>query len=156
MTSLRAELTQLRELAVTTGFVAGWSALKAVPEPLSARAFRWSADAATARNGPAVRQLRKNLGRVLGSTSSGADLENLVGKAMRSYARHWLETFRWPRMDRAQLILDIDANTIGADHLDAAVDTGRGFVIALPHTGNWDIAGFWLFQRSGRGFTRAR
>jgi len=40
--------------------------------------------------------------------------------------------------------------TDGADHLDAAIARGRGTVIALPHSGNWDIAALWLVRRGYR------
>ena len=30
------------------------------------------------------------------------------------------------------------------EHIEAAVAAGRGVVLALPHLGNWDMAGAWL------------
>ena len=35
----------------------------------------------------------------------------------------------------------------GAEHIDAAVAAGRGVILALPHSGNWDVAGMWLIAR---------
>ena len=32
----------------------------------------------------------------------------------------------------------------GREHLDAALAAGRGAMVALPHSGNWDMAGVWL------------
>src|SRR5690606_22671928 len=37
----------------------------------------------------------------------------------------------------------------GAADLEAALDRGRGVVIVLPHSGNWDMAGVWLVQNHG-------
>ncbi|MDQ6849536.1 MAG: phosphatidylinositol mannoside acyltransferase, partial [Actinomycetota bacterium] len=65
----------------------------------------------------------------------------------RSYARYWLETFRLPKMAPADLLARIDAT--GAEHLAAALDRGRGAVVALPHQGNWDVAGVWLVAQHG-------
>jgi len=68
---------------------------------------------------------------------------------MRSYARYWLETFRLPSMDLddvAQRALD---GTTGMENLDAAVESGRGAVLALPHSGNWDVAGLMVCRRFG-------
>jgi lauroyl/myristoyl acyltransferase len=145
--------TGLREQISSAGYAAGWSTLKNIPAPIASRGFRAAADRAADRGGPGVRQLRLNLGRVLGPKHSEADLDELVAAAMRSYARYWLETFRLPKMDRAAIVARTDAQTCGTEYLDAAVEAGRGFVIALPHTGNYDVAGLWLIERYGRPFT---
>jgi KDO2-lipid IV(A) lauroyltransferase len=136
-----------RERAVDLGYAAGWGAIKSVPRPLSERWFRSGADAATVRNGPAAQQLRKNLRRVLGPDVSELQLDAYVGDALRSYSRYWLETFRLPKMDLATVAAQ--ARTVGTEHLDAALAAGRGAVLALPHSGNWDVAGVWLVQRHG-------
>lgn len=146
-------LAGLRDRATSLGFAAGWGAVKAVPAGLSARSFRAGADAVTVRNGPAVRQLRTNLRRVVGQGRTEAEMDELVGEAMRSYARYWLETFRLPKMDRARVVARADEQTTGAEHIDAAVQAGRGFILALPHTGNYDVAGLWLINRYGKPFT---
>jgi KDO2-lipid IV(A) lauroyltransferase len=38
---------------------------------------------------------------------------------------------------------------VGHDNLDAALAAGRGAVMALPHSGNWDMAGVWLAHTYG-------
>ena len=38
---------------------------------------------------------------------------------------------------------------MGREHIAAALDAGRGAVLALPHSGNWDMAGVWLAQTFG-------
>ena len=53
-------------------------------------------------------------------------MDALVGDALRSYSRYWLETFRLPKMDKREVAERVDANTIGAEHLDAALDAGQG------------------------------
>ena len=35
------------------------------------------------------------------------------------------------------------------EHIAAALDAGRGAIMALPHSGNWDMAGVWLVQHHG-------
>ncbi len=72
---------------------------------------------------------------------------------MHRYARYWLETFRLPKLDHAAVAAAVNRNTTGAEHLDAAVAAGRGYVLALPHMGNWDVAGIWLIDRYGKPFT---
>jgi phosphatidylinositol dimannoside acyltransferase len=146
-------LAGIRGRAVDLGFAAGWAALRSVPEPLSARAFRAGADYAAVRNGKGAQQLRRNLRRVLGPNASELRLDRLVGDALRSYSRYWLETFRLPEMDHA----DVLAHTtmVGAEHIDAALARGRGFVGALPHLGNWDVAALWLVAHGHRFTTVA-
>ena len=141
-----------RERMVDLGFGAGWGLLKAVPEPLSQRAFRAVADVATVRNGPGAQQLRKNLRRVVGPAVSELRLDQIVGDALRSYSRYWLETFRLPKMDPARIAAVAGTRTEGIAHIDEAAATGRGFILALPHMGNWDVAAIWLIRR-GYPFT---
>lgn len=143
-------LHRVRDRAIDLGYAAGWGVLTSVPGPVSARGFRLAADAATVRNGGGVQQLRKNLRRVVGPAVSELRMDELVGDAVRSYARYWLETFRLPRMDHD----DILARTVaeGVAHLDDAIARGKGVVLALPHQGNWDAAALWLIAH-GQRFT---
>ena len=134
---------------VDMGYAAGWGLIKAVPGGVSRRWFDAVADAATVRNGGGARQLRRNLRRVVGPGPSELEMDALVGAALRSYSRYWLETFRLPRMDKREVAERVDAETIGAENLDAALDRGKGAILALPHIGNWDAAGIWLVQRTG-------
>jgi phosphatidylinositol dimannoside acyltransferase len=141
-----------RDRLVDVGYGAGWAVVKGVPRPLAQRAFRAAADAATVRNGPGVQQLRKNLRRVVGPEVSELRLDQIVGDALRSYARYWLETFRLPKMDPAQIAAVAGTRTEGIAHIDEAAARGRGFILALPHMGNWDVAAIWLV-RHGYPFT---
>jgi KDO2-lipid IV(A) lauroyltransferase len=129
----------------TASYVAGWRLIRALPAPLAGRLFAAAADLAVRRDGRSVRQLRRNLARVAGPDVAPAELDRLVRAGMRSYARYWLETFRLPSMDHGQIIAHV--RTDGAENVDRAMAAGRGAVFALPHSGNWDIAGLWLVRR---------
>ena len=37
----------------------------------------------------------------------------------------------------------------GSEHIRAGLDAGRGVVMPLPHSGNWDMAGVWMVQHFG-------
>jgi KDO2-lipid IV(A) lauroyltransferase len=76
-------------------------------------------------------------------------MDALVGEALRSYSRYWLETFRLESMDHDAIAADTDINMIGAEYLDNGLARGKGVVVALPHTGNWDAAAVWLVRHSG-------
>ena len=138
-----------RERAADLGFAAGWGVVKSVPRPLSERWFRAVADAATVRNGGGAQQLRRNLRRVVGPEMSELQMDQLVGDALRSYARYWLETFRLPKMDTREVAAKTDSACVGKSNIDEALARGKGAILALPHSGNWDVAGVWLVARHG-------
>jgi KDO2-lipid IV(A) lauroyltransferase len=138
-----------RERAIGLGYAAGWNLVKTMPAGLSARAFRAAADAATVRNGGGTRQLRKNLRRVVGPAVSELRMDALVGDALRSYSRYWLETFRLEAMDHRAVIESFDRHLAGIEHIDAGLAAGKGVILALPHSGNWDASGLWLVHHSG-------
>ncbi len=138
---------------IDLGYAAGWGAVRALPESVATAAFRRGADLAARRDGAGTRQLRSNLRRVVGPEVGAQALDELVRDALRSYARYWLETFRLPSMDTDSVVSRVAAE--GAEHIDAAVAAGRGVILALPHSGNWDVAGIWLIDRGVRFTTVA-
>lgn len=140
----------LRDELADLGYAGGWRLARALPPRAAAGIARTAADAATTRNGPAVRQLRRNLRRVLGAEAGEPQLQQTVAAAMRSYARYWLETFRLPTMDHRQVVARADPFTDGIEHLEGALERGNGVVFALPHMGNWDVAALWLLSRGHR------
>ncbi len=142
---------QLQERLTDRGFAAGWSVVKALPEPVAGALFRAGADLAVRRGGTAVDQLRANLRRVVGARTAPAVLEDLVRRGMRSYARYWKETFRLPVMDPVDVIARTEVS--GWEHVDAVRAEGRGIVAALTHSGNWDAYGIVYRDHLGEGFT---
>ncbi len=139
----------VRDRAIGAGYAAGWGVIKSMPLGMTERAFRAAADAATVRNGGGARQLRKNLRRVVGPSMSELRMDALVGEALRSYSRYWLETFRLEGMDHKAVAEITETNGVGAHHVDEGLARGKGVIMALPHSGNWDAAGVWLIDRNG-------
>ncbi len=80
---------------------------------------------------------------------------SLMRASLASYARYWREAFRLPTMDLHAVGQELAKTVVGEEHLDAALAEGRGAVLALPHSGNWDMAGVWLAQTRGRFTTVA-
>lgn len=130
------------------GYAAGWRLVRLAPSELATRAFRAGADLAARRDGPGARQLRRNLARVVPDATS-AELDALVRNGLRSYARYWQEIFMLPAADHAALVGRVDGAVEGVEHLNDALAKGRGVVVALPHSGNWDMAGLWFVGRHG-------
>ena len=127
-------------------YATGWRLVRAMPEPLARGIAGAGARYAALGGGPA--QLRKNLARVIGTTPEQVP-ESLIRDSLASYARYWREAFRLPSMDHVALAQRLDEVFIGAQHFAAAHAAGRGAVMALPHSGNWDMAGVWLAQQYG-------
>ena len=150
---VRGALARLRGSLVDAGYAAGWAVVKALPQGVAASGVRRVADVAVRRQGKGVRRLRSNLRRVVGPEVSAAELDALTRRAMRSYARYWLEVFRLPVLDMQAVAAG--CRTEGARHIDGAVAAGRGVVLALPHSGNWEAAAVWLISEHGRFTTVA-
>jgi KDO2-lipid IV(A) lauroyltransferase len=124
---------------VEMGYAAGWRVVRALPLPVARGLFTAGADLAVRRDGRGVVRLRENLRRVVGPDQ---DLEALVRRGMRSYLRYYLEAFRLPSMSKEQILRSFRLG--GHEMLGDNVAAGRGSVVALPHGGNWDMAGAWV------------
>lgn len=121
--------------ATAAAYAGGWALVRALPLGVAQRLFRAGAGLATRRGGKGVDRLRSNLARV-------APGQDLVGPALQSYARYWLEVFRLPVMPVQEVV---DRTTVVHDErVRAALAEGRGVVLALPHSGNWDTAAVWM------------
>jgi lauroyl/myristoyl acyltransferase len=132
------------------GFAAGWGAVKRLPEPMARAAFDGAGRWAAGREGRGVRQLRANLRVATGGRLSGAELDALTDRAVRSYARYWQEAFRLPVMEPRRIV---DGTvTTGQEPVDRLRDQRRPIVFALPHSGNWDAAAVWLVDWLGGPF----
>jgi len=143
-------LAGVRAGAVDLGFAAGWRVVRALPERAVLAAATRLADRAVRRDGEGIAQLRRNLRRVVGPLVPQAELDDLVRAAARSYARYWVETFRLPSMAAADVTARVEVR--GFERIEAAHARGRGVILALPHMGNWDVAGIYLVSR-GLPFT---
>ena len=104
---------------------------------------------------PVVRRLGRGLGKVATRVArhrfamamrhqrrvQGHDIDarSAAREVFAHYGRYWTETF-WVRPRRSRAILE-RTTLLGIEHLHAARDSGRGIVLALPHCGNWEIAG---------------
>ncbi|MEH0395179.1 phosphatidylinositol mannoside acyltransferase [[Kitasatospora] papulosa] len=119
----------------------GWGAVKKLPEPVAAALFRNLADQVWRRRGKSVLRLESNLARVV-PDADAARLAELSQAGMRSYMRYWMESFRLPTWSPERIKASIDVRD--AHRLTEGLDAGRGVVLALPHLGNWDLAGAWV------------
>jgi KDO2-lipid IV(A) lauroyltransferase len=132
------------------GYAAGWRAIRMLPEPAARAGFDRAGRWAAGREGTGVRQLRANLRVATGGHLAEDELDELTRRAMSSYARYWQEAFRLPTLTgeriRRESVLP------GLEHIARAREEGRGVIVALPHSGNWDAAGAWFVDWLGGPF----
>ena len=74
--------------------------------------------------------------------SAPDDLGRATAAAFSSYARYWLESFRLPALSESTLDRGIDVPAY--HHVEEALERGNGVILALPHLGGWEWAGFWM------------
>lgn len=74
------------------------------------------------------------------SRLGGADSAERMARGMFvSYGRYWGEAL-WIRPRKAARVME-RVSVEGLDRLLAARDAGKGMIFALPHIGNWEVAG---------------
>lgn len=135
---------------VAAGFGAGWAIVPRLPERLTAWGFRVAADRLWRRRGRSVLRLEANLARVKGTSPDDPAVRALSRDGMRSYFRYFHEVFRLPSMPTREIVSRM--HVTGDQQIYDNLARGRGVVLALPHMGNWDLAGAW-FARTGHPFT---
>jgi phosphatidylinositol dimannoside acyltransferase len=118
-----------------------WELARLLPEAVSFSLADFVGRVAHRASGKTRERVARNLGRVLERSPDHPAVRQATREAYRSYARYWVEAFRAADMDPA----DLDARTTasGFEHLDAALEEGRGAIVLLAHHGTWDVAAQW-------------
>lgn len=119
----------------------GWWLAPKLPEWLVRAAFDAAFLIEARRRTKGVRQLRANLARIQ-PNATDKELDRLTRGGMREYGRYYAELFLLPRFAAKHKLQD----RVRAIYQSAAEhDLGNtSVVLALGHTGNWDIAGTWI------------
>ena len=130
---------------IAYAYLIGWRLLRFMPERLAYRLFYSIGDYVYRKNGKGIRRLRSNMAKVSGLTD--VKLEDLTKDAMQSYMRYWCDTFRFPDWSKLRIMENVEL--VNGEVLLDQLDAGRGAVVALPHSGNWDHAAAYFL---GRGY----
>ncbi|REK84759.1 phosphatidylinositol mannoside acyltransferase [Streptomyces inhibens] len=128
----------------------GWSTVKKLPEGVAVRLGRKIADTVWKRRGKGILRLEANLARVV-PDASPQRLAELSRAGMRSYMRYWMESFRLPAWSKARIRTGFMPEDV--HHLVDGLKSDRGVILALPHMGNYDLAGVWVTTKLGVPFT---
>ncbi|MGW3014286.1 phosphatidylinositol mannoside acyltransferase [Streptomyces sp. NPDC001219] len=131
-------------------YALGWSTVKKLPEGAAVGLGRRIADTAWKRRGKGVLRLEANLARVV-PDATPQRLAELSRAGMRSYMRYWMESFRLPAWSRERIRAGFTVEEV--HRLEEGLKSGRGVILALPHMGNYDLAGAWVTTELGVPFT---
>ena len=100
-----------------------------------------------------ARTLRR-LRQALGPARSGGELRRIAWQAFRNLAFTAVEGMRLSRITPDWVAGHIDLGPVG--QIRAELAKGRGAIIAVPHMGNWELAGIALHSQGVRLMTLAR
>lgn len=91
--------------------------------------------------------VERHLKRVNPSMSRVA-LRRTSQAAFDSYMRYYVESFRLPELSKKTVARGFSVE--GFEHINAALDRGKGAILALPHLGGWEWAGRWMADQGHR------
>jgi KDO2-lipid IV(A) lauroyltransferase len=114
----------------------GWRVAARLPPQLVTVIISAISRMALRRDGVHVRTLRHNL-----ALTTGAPVHtDLLRAALRSYLRNFYEVLALPAWSETEIrrrVCAVNEPAVREAH------AGPGAVVALPHSGNWDLAGAW-------------
>lgn len=119
----------------------GAAVIGVFPEPVARRAGRLAGRLswlwADERKTLAIRAMA----RVRGESADAptAETKAMARELFAEYGRYWAEVL-WVRRSRIEAV-ERHMIVEGMDHYDRALEGGVGVIMALPHLGNWEIAG---------------
>ncbi|MBD0740716.1 phosphatidylinositol mannoside acyltransferase [Streptomyces sp. CBMA152] len=140
----------MRERLTDSLYGLAWTSVKKLPEPMATGLGRRIADTVWKRRGKSVLRLESNLARVV-PDATPERLAELSQAGMRSYMRYWMESFRLPAWSKDRMRTGFEPQ--GLHHLTDALASDKGVVLALPHMGNYDLAGAWVTTKLETPFT---
>lgn len=122
-----------------SSYIAGSRLVKALPDGF--------VDAATRIGGTAWFQLSRgqhhaalqNYAAVLQLPPEHPDVERTAKRAFHNYGRMLLDFTRIASLSRPEVEQRVTYS--GTEHIDRALERGRGAILALPHMGSWDMVG---------------
>ena len=124
----------------------GYRSLERVAMAVPERIGRWAFAAlgrTAYRSLPNLRAtVAANQARVLGTDPGDDRVALATREAFELYARYWFDAFRIRAMTKDEF--NARMRLVGLEHVDRALEDGRGCICVLPHLGNWDAGGHWF------------
>lgn len=131
----------MKDRITLIAYLLGWWIVRTLPEKTAYSLFYSIGELTHRRNGKSIQRLRSNLHQVKPELNE-IELETLVAQSMSSYMRYWCDTFRIQNWSTERIRKTV--TTTNENFLLDPMNDGRGVVVALPHSGNWDHAGAYF------------
>ena len=80
-----------------------------------------------------------NYAAALGRDRSDPEVGRVARRAFQNYGRMLMDFLLIGSLSREELLERVTVD--GREHMDCALESGRGVIMALPHMGSWDVAG---------------
>jgi phosphatidylinositol dimannoside acyltransferase len=132
---------------VSATYRAGSALVRTMPRPVAEAGAAMCGYLAVELSAERRLLTERNLHRAASPELTGPDLRRAVHRTFGSYMRYWVDSFRLPKLSPAQI--DAGFAVEGYDHIERAIASGTGPILALPHLGGWEWAAFWLTQVLG-------
>lgn len=129
----------MKDLLAYIGFRLATGAFGLLPEPWIRHIGEYGGEIAARRRTWKYPLLISHMRRVIGPEATDAQIDAAVHGMYRSYGRYWTETFWFRPRRENQIIAGVDR--INFEPVLASVASGNGRIFALPHLGNWEVAG---------------
>jgi len=130
-------------MAQLTSFIylLAWKIVRSLPEESAYRLFARIAKRSVRRESISFNRLKANLRRVKPQASE-SELNEIAARGMESYLRYWCDAFRLPTWSKERIVSTVTVD--GEEKFRALVAEGKGVIVSLPHSGNWDHAGAYF------------
>lgn len=121
------------------GFRVATGAFGLLPEPWIRHIGEYGGEVAARRRTWKYPLLRSHMRRVLGPTATDDEIDAAVRGMYRSYGRYWTETFWFRAKRRDQILRNVER--VNFEPVHRSIEAGHPRIFALPHLGNWEVAG---------------
>lgn len=105
--------------------------------PYSVSAMLTDAIRMVSKRGRQARIIKEELGKLLGDKKSESELEDIAVKSICNYRKDLFEIWSFPRLNQNKV--EKLAYVEGIEHLDKALEKGKGALIGVSHFGSWKI-----------------
>ncbi len=126
----------VRDRLLRAAYQVGWRVAHRIPQPLVRRGIALISARAVRHPGAHVTTLRHNL-----TVAAGRECDDqLLRTAVASHLRNIFEQLAlpgWPAAEIRGRVVTVNESVLRTAY------AGTGAVVALPHSGNWDLAGAW-------------